>query len=53
MKQTATIEITIPNGNKWNVADIKKALTKQGIKCEITAVMNHLVIPKGLLRSKQ
>ena len=50
MMQTATIEIIIPNGNKWNVADVVTALKKQGIKAEVKAVFNHLKIPKDLLK---
>lgn len=46
MKQTAKIEIVIPAGNKWNVADVLRALKKVGIKTKTLAIMNHLDIRK-------
>ena len=52
MKQTTKLSIEIPKGHKWNVADLKEAIIKIGIKCEVIAVMNNLEIPSGLIKSK-
>lgn len=52
MKQTATLEIEIPNGHKLSIFDIHKQLKKIGIKCKITACLNHLKIPKNLLKPR-
>ena len=53
MKQTATIKTSIPDGNKWTVFDIEKSLKKEGIKCKTIEVMNHLKVPKDLIKIKE
>ncbi len=42
MKQTAKIEIEIPAGHEWTVADVNKALEKAGIKSKTVSIFNEL-----------